>query len=160
MFCNQSSLPYDRFAKELGISIAGEKLDCRDMQSFSAQVGNTKHITSPILRGRPTRPSTGRRSRVAVWWVGRLPSPPWSRATTTSAWPPLPGWLTGVQQAPSLLLYSPTTHLLGSLVNTATKNLVETTKYINTFTLSLTLVWKVEASEEIDAVLQGGLLSS
>jgi len=28
---------YKRFAKELGISIAGEKLDCRDMQSFSAQ---------------------------------------------------------------------------------------------------------------------------
>ena len=159
MFCNQSSLPYDRFAKELGISIAGEKLDCRDMQSFSAQVRIEKHISSPIPRGRPTRPSTGRRSRVVVWWVGRLPSPPWWRATTTSAWPPLPGWLTGVQQAPSLLPYSPT-HLLGSLVNTATKNLVETTKYINAFTLSLTLVWKVEASEEIDAVLQSGLLSS
>merc|ERR1712156_175383 len=28
---------YKRFAKELGVSIAGEKLDCRDMQSFSAQ---------------------------------------------------------------------------------------------------------------------------
>ena len=67
VFCNQSSLPYDRFAKELGISIAGEKLDCRDMQSFSAQVSNAKDISSPIPRGRPTRLSTGRQSRVAVW---------------------------------------------------------------------------------------------
>ena len=40
VFCNESSLSNDRFAKELGISIAGEKLDCRDMQSFSAQVGS------------------------------------------------------------------------------------------------------------------------
>ena len=34
----------DRFAKELGISIAGEKLDCRDMKSFSAQVKATNKI--------------------------------------------------------------------------------------------------------------------
>ena len=40
VFCNESSISNDRFAKELGISIAGEKLDCRDMQSFSAQVGS------------------------------------------------------------------------------------------------------------------------
>ena len=38
--CNESTLSYCRFAKELGISIAGEKLDCRDMQAFSAQVRN------------------------------------------------------------------------------------------------------------------------
>ena len=47
VFCNESSLSNDRFAKELGISIAGEKLDCRDMQSFSAQVGS-KYLISLI----------------------------------------------------------------------------------------------------------------
>ena len=82
------------------------------------------HLSLIPTRDRPTRPSTGHQSRAAGWWVGRLPSPPWWRATTTSAWPPSPGQLGGVQQAPSLLPYS-LTHLLGSLVNTATKNLVE-----------------------------------
>ena len=59
-----------------------------------------------------------------------------------SALPQLPGQLTGGRQAPSLLPFSPTLPLLGSLVNnTATKNLVEkTTKYISLLSQGVDLI--------------------
>ena len=58
-----------------------------------------------------------------------------------SALPQLPGQLTGGRQAPSLLPFSPTLPLLGSLVNTATKNLIEkSTKYISLLSQGVDLI--------------------
>ena len=122
--------------------------------------GIARNIQSQFHRALPTRPSTGLPSKVAAWCAGRQPTPPWWKETTTSVSPPSPGLPTSHLPAPSLWLYCPT-HL-GSLCNTATENLVDTTK--NTYILShekgsLTLVWKVEACEEIDAVLQSRFLA-